>query len=143
MQQAGPVVVHQSYVAPHELQLKLKEKIFSLSGDSFEIKEATTKQTWFKVKGNAFSLRDTKTFMDANGNEIATMKQPILHILKSMKVSGNGFSFDVRRPQRILSSLYSLLFVCVWRCVCGLCVSDHDSSTGWPKIRVFWLAEHT
>ena len=95
MAQPGPVVLHEKFVAPGTVQLKLREKVFTWSGDDFKIKEINTGATWFKVKGKAFSFRDRKEFFDAHGNVLATMTQTPLSLRGRMKVVGNGFEFEV------------------------------------------------
>lgn len=49
-------VIDGRYVTQQTVQLKLKEKYFSFSGDDFTIEDAATKQAWFKVKGATMSL---------------------------------------------------------------------------------------
>eukprot|EP00172_Hildenbrandia_rubra_P003195 Plantae.Rhodophyta-Hildenbrandia_rubra.ctg4813.p3 GENE.Plantae.Rhodophyta-Hildenbrandia_rubra.ctg4813~~Plantae.Rhodophyta-Hildenbrandia_rubra.ctg4813.p3 ORF type:complete len:191 (+),score=44.47 Plantae.Rhodophyta-Hildenbrandia_rubra.ctg4813:52-624(+) len=54
----------------------LKEKVFSLSGDSFSIKDEH-KNPVFKVKGKAISLSEKKTLLDTSGNPLYKMKEKI------------------------------------------------------------------
>lgn len=96
MQVQGITVLNPQFVMAQPVQFKLKEKMFSWSGDDFKIMEATTGATWFKIKGKTFSLSDKKEFLDAQGNTIATMKESIFRIMKKMTISGHGFSFEAR-----------------------------------------------
>lgn len=93
------VVVHERFVVAQPVQLKLKEKMISWSGDDIKIKELSTQETWFKVKGKALSFSDKKEFIDAYGNTLATMKQPQFSWKTRMEVSGAGFQFQVTSLQ--------------------------------------------
>ncbi len=55
-----PIAVFKNYVAQRPTTLVLKEKVWSLSGDSFSVKDAATGQPVVKVAGKVLSLRDRK-----------------------------------------------------------------------------------
>lgn len=66
--------------------LVMKEKFWSLSGDSFKILDAQSRDVAFQIKGKAISLRDKKQLMDANGNEIARFQSKLLSFYKTFRV---------------------------------------------------------
>ena len=96
MQAQGIAVLDPRFVVPYPVQFKLKEKIWSWSGDDFKITETSSGATWFKVKGKTISLSDKKEFLDAHGNVIATMRESFFRIMNKMTISGPGFTFNVR-----------------------------------------------
>lgn len=76
----------QRFVYQHPVEFKLKEKAFSLSGDNFSIKNIQTGESTFKVKGNAFSFKDSKALYDMNGNAIYKMSESIISLRGRMKI---------------------------------------------------------
>ena len=74
------------YVFDRPVEFKLKESVFSLSGDSFSIKRTDTKEAVFRVKGNAFSFRDSKTIMDLKENPIYKMQESIVSLRGRMQI---------------------------------------------------------
>lgn len=55
------VAVFTSFVAQGPVTLVLREKVFSLSGDDFSVKDAATGRTVVKCKGKVVSFRDRKS----------------------------------------------------------------------------------
>lgn len=55
-----PIAVFRNFIAQRPTTLVLKEKVWSLSGDSFSVKDAATGQPVVLVAGKAMSLRDRK-----------------------------------------------------------------------------------
>lgn len=122
MNEALAVVDHR-FCAPYSLQLRLRERV-SWSGDDFEIYQLPSKQTWFVIKGKAFSFRDEKKMQDVHGRTIATMRHPMFHPFHpKMEISGPGYSFAVRCwpidvPKLNLLGIYhKICFVEVERCI--------------------------
>ncbi|KAH8648420.1 tubby C-terminal-like domain-containing protein [Xylariales sp. PMI_506] len=62
------------FVAHQPETLIIKEKLMSLSGDSFDIKTRDGRPI-FKIKGNAFSLSGRKELSDAAGNALFTIRK--------------------------------------------------------------------
>lgn len=75
-----PLGIFKPYHAPHPETLVLKEKIMSLSGDSFDIKTIDGRPV-FRVQGNAFSLSGRKEVMDTAGNTLFTIRKRLLRLL--------------------------------------------------------------
>lgn len=69
---------------------KLKEKMFSMSGDSFQVKDAQSGATAFKVKGNALSFGDSKKLLDPSGTPIYKMSESILSLRGRMQIVDSG-----------------------------------------------------
>lgn len=74
------------FTFPQPIEFKLQEKALSLSGDSFKIKRLDTGEPFFKVKGNALSLKDSKTLLDMNGNALYKMSESILSLRGRMQI---------------------------------------------------------
>lgn len=74
------------YVYNHPVEFKLKEKTFSLSGDSFSIKNVATGEGTFKVKGNAMSFKDSKSLYDMHGRPIYKMSEALLSLRGRMQI---------------------------------------------------------
>ncbi|KAI0448617.1 DUF567-domain-containing protein [Xylaria acuta] len=65
------------FIAQQPESLALKEKVMSLSGDSFDIKLANG-QPIFQVKGESFSLSNRQHFCDMAGNELFTIRKKLI-----------------------------------------------------------------
>lgn len=85
------------YVYNHPIEFKLKEKALSLSGDAFSVKRTDTKQNVFKVKGNAFSLKDSKTLSSASGTSIFKMNEAIFSLRGRMHI------YDARSKKPVVT----------------------------------------
>lgn len=67
-------------------EFKLKEKYFSLSGDSFDIMNITTGEVVFKIKGNALSFKDSKKLHDSEGNALLKMSESLVSVHGRMHI---------------------------------------------------------
>ena len=76
------------------VSFKLREKIFSISEDSFKIQRLDTKDDVFAVKGNVFSLRDSKKLFDKDGNPLLKMTDALISIRDRMFIE-NACSKEV------------------------------------------------
>ncbi|KAI2643575.1 DUF567-domain-containing protein [Xylaria nigripes] len=72
-----PLGLFPQFLARQYETLIMKEKILSLSGDSFDIKTMNG-QPLFQVKGEILSLSGRKHFMDMNGRELFTIRKKLL-----------------------------------------------------------------
>lgn len=75
-----------TFVFDEPIEFKMKEKLFSLSEDSFSIKREDNGEQIFSVKGNSFSLRDSKTMYDKDGNALYKMTEAFLTIRSRMSI---------------------------------------------------------
>ncbi|KAB2573633.1 hypothetical protein DBV05_g7685 [Lasiodiplodia theobromae] len=94
-----PIGIFPRFIAQSSETLVLKEKIFSLSGDSFDIKSAGSNNTAFKVKGEALSLSGRKHLLDANGDSVFDIRKEHFTLHKTFygqDESGNHL-FEVRK----------------------------------------------
>lgn len=106
----GPQPPNNAFYSPQTTTLQMKEKVFSLSGDSFTVHTVEGIEIC-KVQGKFISMRDTKTFTDMQDNELFTVKTKMLAISKSFHAeSPNGHNFDVKGHFSIGSSKSSVLF---------------------------------
>jgi uncharacterized protein YxjI len=69
-----PLGIFQNYIARQSESLVLKERVLSLSGDSFSIKTLDGRDI-LQVKGEAFSLSKRKIVMDMQGNPMFTIRK--------------------------------------------------------------------
>ena len=83
VQQLAPmpqqIGVFDSFIARQTETFILKEKVMSLSGDSFDIKMANG-QPILKVVGNVLSLSGRKAVTDMAGNQLFEIKKEHLHL---------------------------------------------------------------
>ncbi|KAI0976641.1 DUF567-domain-containing protein [Xylaria arbuscula] len=73
----APLGLFPHFIARQPESLVLKEKVMSLSGDSFDIK-LVNGQPIFQVKGETFSLSGRKHFCDPAGNELFTIRKKLI-----------------------------------------------------------------
>ncbi|KAK3255412.1 hypothetical protein CYMTET_35403 [Cymbomonas tetramitiformis] len=78
-EQDPPKPVFGNYVVEKETHLRLREKLLSLSGDSFAVTDEDG-EVYFNVQGVVLDMRETIMLQDRDGNEI-------------IKLQKNAFSF--------------------------------------------------
>ncbi|KAK6340513.1 hypothetical protein TWF696_008839 [Orbilia brochopaga] len=71
---ATQIAIFPQFVATKTESLLLREKVFSFSGDSFDI-TTLEKVPVFKVQGKKLSLSGRKIFMDQQGNELFHLRK--------------------------------------------------------------------
>ena len=69
-----PLGIFPAFIARQTEMLVIKEKVMSLSGDSFTIKLGNG-QPIFQVNGNAFSLSGRKEVLDMSGKHLFTIRK--------------------------------------------------------------------
>lgn len=84
--QSMPAQSSGQYTFQHPVELKVKEKAFSISGDGFSVKRVDNGQAMFKVKGNLLSITDSKSIVDMNGAPIYKMKEALLSLRGRMHI---------------------------------------------------------
>ncbi|KAG8742503.1 hypothetical protein FRC10_001337 [Ceratobasidium sp. 414] len=114
--QNPPVGVMPAYAQNHELTLKLREKKFSLSGDSYAITDVQG-QPYFKMEGHAFNIRDKKNdrkpltsyeaLMQADGRHIFNIQNKLLSIHSQYLVYNANQSTE-SEPLFVVKSHFSL-----------------------------------
>ncbi len=72
------------------MEYKLKEKMWSMSGDSFSVKQVSTGAAAFKIKGTVMGFNDKKKILDLNGTPIYTMVESILSLRGRMQISDSN-----------------------------------------------------
>ncbi|KAF9770173.1 hypothetical protein IL306_012312 [Fusarium sp. DS 682] len=73
------VGIFKNFIANQTETLVLREKVMSLTGDSFDIKLANG-QPIFKVEGKVMSISGRKKVFDMNGNHLFSIVKEHLHI---------------------------------------------------------------
>lgn len=71
----SPIALFPQFIARQSETLILKEKVLSLSGDSFSIKTYPGQQPVLSVSGNAFSLSGRKTITDMSGSPLFQIRK--------------------------------------------------------------------
>lgn len=67
------------FCLPHYVQLRLRGKYFSVSGDDFKISDAADKsKIYFKCDGRSWSLREKRFLFDSEGVPVLNMKEKIM-----------------------------------------------------------------
>ncbi|GAB1199711.1 tubby C-terminal-like domain-containing protein [Aspergillus pseudonomiae] len=75
----APVAIMDQFIAPQTETLVLKEKVLSLSGDSFDVKLASG-QPIFQIKAKHMSVSGRKSVFDMAGNHLFDLVKEHLHI---------------------------------------------------------------
>ncbi|CAI7615028.1 unnamed protein product [Penicillium pancosmium] len=76
---AEPIAIFEQFVSTEPQTLVLKEKVLSVSGDSFEIKLASG-EPLLKVHGAWVSLSGRKKVEDAHGKHLFDISKELLHL---------------------------------------------------------------
>lgn len=67
----------------HYVQLRLRGKFFSVSGDDFKICDAADKsKIYFQCEGRSWSLREKRFLFDSTGVPVLNMKEKIMRYIK-------------------------------------------------------------
>jgi len=77
--------------------LLMKEKVFSLAFDSFDVKDENN-QDILKIHGKTFSIHHQKEFKDVQGNPLFTLKHQVLSIPRKYygeRTDGGERLFDI------------------------------------------------
>eukprot|EP01012_Entosiphon_sulcatum_P053251 TRINITY_DN7324_c0_g1_i1.p2 TRINITY_DN7324_c0_g1~~TRINITY_DN7324_c0_g1_i1.p2 ORF type:complete len:182 (-),score=53.92 TRINITY_DN7324_c0_g1_i1:414-959(-) len=82
-------IVSPSYVFGGPVELLLKEKIMSITGDGFEIKDPTGRPM-FKVKPKLLTISQKKTLCDAMGNDLVEIRKKHLTLHNTQYLSRPG-----------------------------------------------------
>ncbi|KIW39399.1 uncharacterized protein PV06_09170 [Exophiala oligosperma] len=106
-----PLGINQAFCDPQEQTLQMKEKVFSLSGDDFEVTTVSGLHLC-RCKGKVFSLSSAKKFTDMQDNEIFTLRNKHIALHKSFYgVAPNGQEvFQVKGHFSVLSSKSTIHF---------------------------------
>ncbi|KAG6005985.1 hypothetical protein E4U21_007478 [Claviceps maximensis] len=78
-QVAQPIGIYPSFITKTTETLVLREKVFSLSGDSFDITN-THGTTFMKIKGRHMSISGRKSVYDMAGNHMYDIVKEHLHL---------------------------------------------------------------
>jgi uncharacterized protein YxjI len=92
-----PLGIHAAYCVPKQTVLAMKEKVWSLSGDTFHIVDENGQEV-VQCRGQAFSLSDRKEFADRAGNPLFSLRTKLLSIHKSFyaEAPGGEVLFEVK-----------------------------------------------
>jgi uncharacterized protein YxjI len=73
--------VNPTYCVPKETTLVMKEKVWSLSGDTFHITDESGVEV-VQCRGTTFSLSDRKEFLDSAGRPLFSLRNKLITIHK-------------------------------------------------------------
>lgn len=105
---AQPIGIFDNFIARGTETIVLREKLLSLTGDSFDISLANG-QPIFKVDGRTWSARGKKSMYDTQGNHLMDISKEIMHIHDTYVAkdpSGNKF-LEIKNS--LSCKLYSFL----------------------------------
>lgn len=110
------------------VEFKLKEKVFSLSEDSFKIVRSDNGAELFSVKGNALSLRDSKKMYDAEGKALFKMTEALLTLRSRMFIEDQrtGEKYTLRKKGYV--PLLGTSTIHVWK-------GDSDDGEPWLEVK--------
>ncbi|KAH7239041.1 tubby C-terminal-like domain-containing protein [Fusarium tricinctum] len=105
------VGVFKNFIANQTETLVLKEKVMSLTGDSFDIKLANG-QPILKVEGKVMSISGRKKVFDMNGNHLFSIVKELLHIHATYAVEDpNGVKImEVKNSFKLIGSKATATF---------------------------------
>ncbi|OXA50423.1 protein LURP-one-related 15 [Folsomia candida] len=85
------------FCLPHTVQLRLREKLWSFSGDDFKITDASNAEiVYFQCHGKVFSLRDKKVLRDNMGVPVLNMKEQLISFTDKFRVyAGEGSDREI------------------------------------------------
>lgn len=104
-----PVAITDQFIAQQTESLVLKERILSLSGDSFDVK-LVTGEPIFRIKGKPLSISGRKSVFDMADNHLFDIVKERLHIHSTYVVQ----ALDGSKLLEVKSS-----FSCKWSSPCG------------------------
>jgi len=107
----GPQPLNAYLYSPKQVTLQMKEKVFRLSGDNFNVK-TTEGVDVLKIHGKMVSAHDKKLFTDMQDNELFTLKNKLLSMFKSFHAeSPHGkHDFEVKGHFKAVGSRSTVTF---------------------------------
>lgn len=118
----GSVAAAHTFSRP--MTFVLKEKVLSLSGDSFSVKDGSGK-THYKVEGKIVTLRDKKVLSDSHGHKLYRMKESLISLRSRQQIldAKTGRTVVTLRQKGFIPMLGTST-VLVWK-------GDSDSGEPW------------
>ncbi|GAB9471333.1 Tubby c-terminal-like domain [Globisporangium polare] len=86
--------INAKFCHPDSVTLHLHEKFWSLTGDDFTIKDASSGADVFRIKGAVFTLHEKKTLLDSSGATIVNMKEEIFALTPNYQVYAGSDSHN-------------------------------------------------
>ncbi|KAH8595820.1 tubby C-terminal-like domain-containing protein [Bisporella sp. PMI_857] len=74
--------INAAFCVPHQTVLKMQEKVWSLSGDTFHITDQAGVEV-VQCRGTTLSLSDRKQFLDARGQPLFALRTKLLALHKT------------------------------------------------------------
>lgn len=121
---------HQSHRQERSRRLVMRERIFSITRNDFDITEGHTRNIAFTVRGDSTSVHDSRTLRDGRGRAVYRMKVILVsaHGRMVIKHCGSGEPVvTLRRKSLVPFSVMGGGTVRVWR-------GSRDSGQPWLEI---------
>lgn len=109
----------------------MKEKVFSMTGNDFDVTEGRGRTIAFTIRGDSTSLHDSRVLRDSRGRPVYRMKMVIVSMHRRMVVKhcGSGEPIvTIRRKSAMPFTLSGGGTVRVWR-------GGNDAGQPWVEIR--------
>lgn len=74
------MAVFPNFIAQQSTSFKLKEKMFSFSGDSYHVETYPDQRPFLQVKGQVMSISDRTHVLDMNGQEMFVVRKKVFSI---------------------------------------------------------------
>lgn len=124
-----PLGVLPAFTARQQMTMKLREKVMSLSGDTFLITDAMDdRHELLKCRGQTFSISDRKEFTDAQGNPIFSLRTKLIsfpHKRFYAEAPDGKILFEVKGK---FSSKYSSFFPFLPNSFTGFLISSFEDA---------------
>eukprot|EP00172_Hildenbrandia_rubra_P001761 Plantae.Rhodophyta-Hildenbrandia_rubra.ctg2352.p1 GENE.Plantae.Rhodophyta-Hildenbrandia_rubra.ctg2352~~Plantae.Rhodophyta-Hildenbrandia_rubra.ctg2352.p1 ORF type:complete len:357 (+),score=58.20 Plantae.Rhodophyta-Hildenbrandia_rubra.ctg2352:168-1238(+) len=129
----GAVAAAHTFSRP--MTFVLKEKVLSLSGDSFSVKDDSGR-THYKVEGKLLSIRDKKVLCDSHGHKLYRMKESLISLRSRQQIldAKTGRAVVTLR-QKSFVPLMGISTVLVWK-------GDSDHGTPWLSCKGSFLRKN-
>ncbi|PSC67671.1 LURP-one-related 10-like [Micractinium conductrix] len=85
-------IVNAQYCAQGEVTLKAQERVMSIGGDGFQIKDDQGR-LWFRVDNKLFSMREKRALVDATGRTVCGLQKKLISLKPTFQIT-RGDSAD-------------------------------------------------
>lgn len=106
-----PLGINAAFCAPKQTTLTMKEKVWSLSGDSFHVMDENNIEV-VRCQGKTFSFSDRKEFMDPQGRPLFALRNKHLVLHKTFYGEAPDGKELFRVKSQFSCKLYLVLLAC-------------------------------
>lgn len=69
--------VDRKFCSDKSVKLRMREKVFSYTGDDFKVTDVDTQEVWFRIGGRLVTMHNTKVLYDSSGKAVVNVKDTI------------------------------------------------------------------